>query len=698
VSPRREAALDGALLLGLLIVVVWITYAYVSYERFFYYWDHALYQNIALRTTAAFRESLPAGWHALQQSFREDYNALFALPLVPWLMLFGASRLSYELILALVYLVPLPLCWGAVATQLLPTRPRVAFWGAVGLALLMPMTWVPVLRGYPDAGAAAMIALATYLYLRDLELQDRMTCVAVGTLLALSVLFRRHFAYAVVAFMAAAGLRALAGAIFGADPPVARVRRLALQVVRLGLVVAVASAVALLVAGDYVQRLIAYDFSALYRSYQEPLAAVVAWYVAPYGWLAWGLAGAGALAGLASRRVHRSRLAFVLLFGALGALQWCWRVRQIGEQYSLHLTPLIVLGWLLLCVVTWDRLSPALARPVLGILVGIGCVNLFLGLTYPDRSRDLQVRPLFAARWAPLVRFDYDEMLRLVRFLRDHTSSDESVYVVGSSSCLNPDIVRQADALVVDSRRGPLNVLATPLVDSDGFYPLGALLEARHVVLARPFQHHLPAQEQEVVKAVYDLFDHGGDMTQDFLATPVAYQLQGCAVTVFERQRPTSVEHALALLRRIRSAVPRRPGMQSDWVVVSALFPSWLTRNADGSARWMAHPAERDEQPTTTLAALGPLPEQTEVSGTIEFTDARCQGVTLWLETLRGDGQVERLVQVRRRPGEDGHFALRLDTREMDPLMLSLSEYTSPRNIEYCLLKLDPLILRPATP
>jgi hypothetical protein len=183
------------------------------------------------------------------------------------------------------------------------------------------MTWVPILRGYPDAGAAVMMALAVCLYLRDLELQDRMTVWIVGALLALSVVLRRHFAYAVVAFLVAAVVQALIVGIFDAQPAGERVRRLVLRVLRVAMVPIASAIVALMVAHAYVRRLIAFDFTVLYRSYEQSLGTVLWWYVSPYGWLAWWLAAAGWLLGLASHRVRRSGLAFVLLWDAVLAAQ-----------------------------------------------------------------------------------------------------------------------------------------------------------------------------------------------------------------------------------------------------------------------------------------------------------------------------------------------------------------------------------------
>ena len=151
----RLGLIDCGLTIAVVAVVASIVWVYVSSERFFYYWDHASYQEIARETAQAFRQSPVTGWLALRRSFQNDYNAAFALPLIPWILSFGSSRMSFELGSALVYLVPLPLAMGAVATRLIPGRRRPAFWVAAWLALLTPMTWVPTLRGFPDGNDSA---------------------------------------------------------------------------------------------------------------------------------------------------------------------------------------------------------------------------------------------------------------------------------------------------------------------------------------------------------------------------------------------------------------------------------------------------------------------------------------------------------------------------------------------------------------
>ena len=693
---RRALLTDFMLLAATVTVVLGLTHTYVARERFFYFWDQAHYQSIAERTASAFQVSFKEGFDTLRLSYRDDYNALFALPLVPWLTVFGASRMSYEMGLALVYQAPLILSWGAVAAHLVLERRRAAFWGAVLLALLTPMTWVPALRGFPDAAAATAMALALCLYLRDPGFEKGANLFLIGGLLALSVLIRRHFAYAVVAYFFAAGICALVDALGTPQPARERARLFGRRAGRLVLIANAGVIVAVAVAYQYVLRLITFDFTALYTSYENPVETVGNWYLEPYGWIAVWLAAMGWVFGRSVRSIPKDATRFVLLWGVALVAQWLLHVRQLGVQYTLHVTPLIVFGWLLLCATIVDRLSGTPARLLLSLIVGLGATNLVLGLTTLGPQDSFALESLFAGTRAPLVRPDYAEVTRLTQFLRTHSPSPDGVFVVGSSPCLNPDIVRQADVALEGRRPGSLDVFSVPNADSDGYYPMGKLLRARYVVLARPFQHHLPVREQEIVKSVYDLFDRGSPLASDFEAVPGFYRLENCTVSLYRRQRPTTRPAALDALDRMQAAVAVRPGMQPDWVVVEGVHPSWLSRNPDGSADWVAHPAARDARPSTTLMALAPLTGDRRVSARVGFHDSRCQGLTLSFHASRGGTAMVPVAEVRRRPGEAESLDLLLPTHGFERLYLKLLDYGPGISTDYCLVALQGLTLTPA--
>src|SRR5258708_8102202 len=202
-SDRFPWLLDSSLLVLLLAVVVAVTYVYVSSEHVFYWSDYSGYQNITHDIAARYHKSPFVAARAVAGSLFLDYNALFTIPILPFVLLFGDSRIVFEIAIAVVYLVPFTLVLGLIAVTLIPARPRAIFYSTLPFALLTPFTWVPTLRGYPDTGAACLVGLALWAYVQDIRLQRRWQIPLIGCLLALALLFRRHFSYDCIAFLAA---------------------------------------------------------------------------------------------------------------------------------------------------------------------------------------------------------------------------------------------------------------------------------------------------------------------------------------------------------------------------------------------------------------------------------------------------------------------------------------------------------------
>jgi hypothetical protein len=687
---RRRIA-DGASFVALVAVVLSVTWVYVASERTFYFWDHAEYHDIATRTAAAFRESTGRGIAFLQESYRGDYNALFALPLVPWLLAFGESRLAFEVSLALVYLVPLSLAIGALAVRLVPGGGRAAFWLAVGATLLVPMAWVPTFRGYPDSGAAALVVLAMLVFLEDDRLREPRTLVYLGGLLGLAVVFRRHFAYAATAFLLSIAVDALlerrgAGSSRPRTPGVAGLG------LRLLAVAGIALATGVVTAASSVRRMLVLDYSSLYRSYEQPLGVLTTYFVGCYGWATLLLACAGFAVAALSPGVGRRRARFVLLFCGLSWVQWSLVVRQVGVQYTLHFTPTIVLGLCLLLFAPlpgrWSGLRPSAVVLVLGSSVA----NLYLGLWGPATPVPRSLQPLVVRGWTPLVRSDYSEIVALVRALRADTGPGPAAFVVSSSTCLNASIVSAADR-GVPGGMGRLDVLPVPSVDSNGYYPLNELLAAGQVVLARPFQPHLAPDQQVVLRTVYDTFAAGVGIARDFSESPRVFRLDGCTVSLFERRRPTGPTTALGMLRAFEERVPERPGLQPDWVTIDRRFPTRVIRRPDGSTTLVAHPSPRGATPSTAFTLLDVLAGPASIEGTVRFVDARCEGAALRLWAMDGGGVRRPLQEVRRRPEDDGRFSVRVAPRPGERLFLDIVEHDEGASIDYCLLTIDPLVV-----
>jgi hypothetical protein len=626
---------------GVLLVVVGVlvvTLVYVATERTFYTWDFHEYSTRLETSYAQLTHSPLTALVQIYLSTSQEYNLIPTIPLLPLRALLDGSRTAFEVDLAAVFIVPFVLAVGWVGSRTIAGPRTAVFWTTVAVALAIPFTWVSIMRGFADLGAAAVVAVAIGLYVADQRLTRPWRPVAIGVLLASAFLFRRPFAYDGVAFIAAILLVVLARAAVGASRDARRTARvLVFDISRLALI-GLSGAVTLVAIGHrLVGKLLIEDYGALYRSYVRPPAEILAWLGGGFGWLIVILAGAGFVLSFGTSK-RGSGVRFVGLYGLLLAIVWVGVVGQEGVHYAVHfIVPLAIgltaLGWWL-----W-RLSPSrLGRPAVAMVVLLLAVNLAAGLTPWLAGNRSIARALLAESDPPMVRTDYDEMLRLVADIREAAGSTKAVLVIGSTDGFSDDTVKIADD-VSRGDKAPLLVLTSPHVDSRDQYPLAVLLGADVVVEPDPLPIDLAPDQQGVQRILHDLFVQGSEGGAGFRALPGTYELEGgigtIRVRVLVRVRPTSLPEAEADLVAMRKYTPVVPPNQVPWVSVGGLDepltdlsgnrPPVIVAGRDGQGQWVAN----------SLIYVG-AGASTSITGSVDFLDRTCAGIDLRLTSIDG--------------------------------------------------------------
>src|SRR4028119_448713 len=284
VEVRNKFLVNAGFLALLALIVVIITLLYISSEHNLHWWIDWYYPAIRIATT--FRESPTEAIKLVQETLVEERNRLYVLPLVPFILTFGTSRLVYEVSLALVYLLPFALAMGAIAAQLIQAHRRIVFWSTAVLTLLIPVSWASTFMGIPDTGGALFIALATLVYLQDIRLKRWWRVPLIGLLIGLASLLRRHFIYGGVALLGAITLQALlffyteVRQIPPQDATASRLgplslrsakaiawRNLLLVGLRIGLIAATALATMMAIAPEFTQRALTVNYRTLYTSW-----------------------------------------------------------------------------------------------------------------------------------------------------------------------------------------------------------------------------------------------------------------------------------------------------------------------------------------------------------------------------------------------------------------------------------------------
>ncbi|HBB34048.1 MAG TPA: hypothetical protein DDZ80_29605 [Cyanobacteria bacterium UBA8803] len=716
-------------LILLALMTVTIAALYVSSERNFHWWID--WYNATAYIATTFRDSPSEAIKLILDSLAYERNRLYTLPLIPFILIFGKSRLVYEIGLALVYLLPLTLVMGAIATQLIPVYRQLVFWSTAFLTLLIPVSWMPTLIGIPDTGGAFFVALAAFLYLQDVELSKWWRIASIGVAMGLAVVVRRHFVYGDIALLCAITCQSLL--FFSAQVRQKQQipwRSLLSMGGRIGFIGAVTFATLWAIAPQFTYQALTTNYRTLYASWSLPFKDMVNLYAAFYGWVTWLLVAIGFSAGIITRAVAWPRASLIGLWGIFSMILWLVVLRYANVFYSLHVTPLIAIGLVASIWTIWSRLTGKVRTVMLSV---VGCYlvsNLVMGLT-PLGTFDNAFRPLFALNMPPLVRKDYDEVVRLVNYLRQIAPHEEPIYVVGYQRLhLNLSMVKAAERALYEPEDRILNILLSPQVDSQDAYPLETLLQAQYVVIPNPLPDYpadltkavavgewLPNKELDVVQVVFDAFAQNWEIALDFKRLPVQFTLAGDArVSIYQRTRPTSLATAARTLAAMQQQIGSRPGGQLDWMVFQQQLPeSLVTKNLDNtyelatehsqgvrevslSGANILEKADDTNQSTTSFLYLGSLPEEVTVTGKVKFPDTPCVPLSLRLAMLDLDGKIlssTTTTQKQYFPDDLSNFQLSIRGQNPAYLMLDVVSYDRDDAINSCKIDINSLTVSP---
>jgi hypothetical protein len=706
--------------IGLIIAALAIATLYVSNERYFYFWDYLAYSFSATELMTAFQTSTVNGLQVFFDSLAEDYNKLSSLLLMPFLLIFGDSRLVYILSCTLVYFVPFCLLIGHIATKLIPIHPKRVFWAAAYLSLLFPANWIGILRGYPDLGGATLMALASLVYLRDVKLKRWWQIPLMGLLLALAILFRRPFAYSVRAFVLAIGLQGAFIYLVSSKQTIqVKLRNLLLYIIRVALTSIIALAILWITAPEFAYRALTVNYHLLYAAYEQPTGSVIQYYMLQYGLLACVFAVLGLGMAIAAYPTAQNSC-FISLFGGLSIAQWMLIVRQLGLHYTTHFNFVIILGLISFFWSCWLRTRRWERLGLLWLSGFLVSVNIMLGMSNFFIKNNL-ISYLFAINNPPLVRKDYNQITSLVAYLREVALPHDSIYVAASSVALNSSLLATADDQLHPMDSGKLNIIETSDVDARDVYPLERLLQSQYVLITVPFQHHLLPEEQDVVKVVVDLFADYTEFSQDFEKLPriftldttenfkLAYDFERLskstptetkvAMIVYRRVRPTTLGTTLRTLEIMRKAVQPMPGSQASWLIlgeqgsVPRRYPAQTQKTISGNAKMQFNDISK-----ASLLYFGAIPTTAKLVGELGLLDNQCTGLSIQLVALDRQGKAIRGVQTQY-SSKDIHqktlvsLSLQISGENSAYLYLDLDGFSQVNDVNYCNISLNNLAI-----
>lgn len=658
--------------LTVVLIIIAITSIYVSNEDTIYWWDFVGYQNAANNLTNLFRVSFQRAIDDINGSLSQQKNYLITLPLIPFLYIFGNQRIVYILSINLIYLLPFSLLLGAIAIKLIPVHSRWVFWSTVAIALLIPISWSPSLRGYPDIGATLFILLGALFYLKNIRLTTWWQLPITGFCLGISIVLRRHFAYSVIAFIGAISCQIILDSLTNFKFSKTSVKRLLEGAIKISLISLTCFLTISIFAWGFIQNSLTENYRTLYAAWSLSIPDIFWRYSCFYGLITLLLVAIGFFVGVMRKFLIPSTTIFLLLFGIFSVAEWLILLRYGNIHYSLHLTPIVVLGlssFIWITIHTFRRKTRLIIFSIAGIYL---IINLIFGLT-PIGKFNNPLRPLFASNFSPLIRSDYNQVLQLTDYLNKLAPNQELVYVAASSNQFNANIIRNANRIINPKNWSNLKAISKPHIDTRDTYPLPELLAAQYIVIAHPFQRVLLTDEQvlkpgqqDLVRFVYDAFTQNLSISQDFQKLPEEFVLDGgVTVSFYQRIRPTSISTALQTLSAMQKQVPQRPGRQLDWISLNqspyiTYNYSAVTQVSDSAYNLMTDPSDITKQTSKYFLYLGQLSSSIKITGKLDFLHQECNGLSLKFSILDDQGILLDTNVNNYFPGVDSDFIFSL--------------------------------------
>ncbi|MCA9801324.1 MAG: hypothetical protein KC777_05030 [Cyanobacteria bacterium HKST-UBA02] len=564
-----------------------VCYFYIRGENALYWSDYNYYRYM----TWFLKEQTLAGpllaFLMVLKSTDLTYNLLFAVPLLPFAIIFGDSRLVFILSSALVYFLPYALLLGSVAGASLSSRDNLSrslIAGAATMAaLLVPALWAPVLRGYPDYAAAIPVLATLLIYMRD-ESLGRRKVVLIGILLALAPLLRRHFFYLSFALAAALLIHQVYLARQQKMSPAEFLKGPFLSWCGIGVV----SGLTLATLGVlFLKSILSSNFMALYTSACVSFPEGAGYFITAFGSLSIVLALAGFGFAWISGILDRSRAVLVAAFACLSFIVWPLFGRHIAAHYVIYAAPLVVLGnsfLLASCLEAGRKGARVAASACLALVWGVNFIVGFLPLSLADflpfhralfgmltvcqSEPDLAGR-LFSAFYPPLTRKDIPEMERLFSFLKKTVKSPQSsIFIASGNAILAVDILRNCErGMTGDLGSNSLKLVEPPILDSRDALPLEGLLASDLVVVCDPLVSMYKDESAHILRLVPDCFEEGWPLSKDFEKLDETFHLDGhTTVSVYRRVRPTTPAVAVATLSAMKKRLPVKTGGQPSWI------------------------------------------------------------------------------------------------------------------------------------
>lgn len=509
--------------LAAILAINFIVANYVNSEKAVYYWDTSAYWKNSITLVDTFNSSPVAAAKMTLESLETDYNYLPLVPMIPFLKIFGTSRLSFILIVLNLYVIPFAIIMLAtVRWALKKSRIHLKAWAkplVFSAAIFSPATIIPVLNGRPDAICLVIIALIFYL-LAKTRLHYISNYFTLGILTLLLIVLRRYFClFAVCLYASIFIVKAIKNIeeFKLTKTAVLKTAKVAVKLVASGLML-------LALMGIFfpalLKRYITGGYSDAYSAYLlGDFINQIRLFILYFGIIFLALVLISQI--FTFIKYKKSCASEVTLIGTISALSSFFlftRIQTLGDQHMYIFVPFFVFCVGLLIAelsVVRGKLKLLCILPS-AILIGLS-VYSFTGVRAEGCSNACYATGVSEVI-RPVVRNDLEEIEKLYSYLTDHLTSTDYVYTLSSSDTFNDDLLYNLHL----PEKPKFNLSGVKHVDKRDGFP-DYFYDASYVIVCDPIQTHLNGG-QEVISYLAETILNGKTTNLHLVKT---YNLDG---------------------------------------------------------------------------------------------------------------------------------------------------------------------------
>lgn len=479
---------------------------YVNSEQTVYYWDLSGYWKNSISLIDLLHTEGPISViKAIIESLSTDYNYLPLVPMLPFLLLFGTSRLAFILITLNLYVIPFALIMTSAVSSLFSqsihkiksySKPLIFSIFVFSTSIL-----IPVINGRPDAICLVVIALIFHLIART-----RLECISnyliLGVFTFLLILLRRYFAiWGVCLYIGIFITKTILNFHHFKNKRVflSKTIKLGLKLLLSGILLLF---LMLIVAPSLLNRYLTGGYGDAYSGYLlGDFLDQIMLFIRYYGIIFLTLTLIALfIIYLRHRKSPSSEITTIFLITSLFSFLLFTRIQTLGDQHMYLFAPFFCF-LIALLVVFLGQSNNKLIRYT-SILPSIIVLSLsiysFTGIRSTECSNLCYVTGLSEVI-RPVYRNDIAKLKELDSFLSTQMKDNDYVYILSSSDVFNDDLLANLNLPTPPK----YNISGVKHVDKRDGFPY-YFFDATYVIVADPIQTHLQDGSQDVIVYLAD--------------------------------------------------------------------------------------------------------------------------------------------------------------------------------------------------